>query len=58
MVVRILVAGFLGGIIIFAWTSSAAHGAAFGEAGVFETPNESAALSAIQSNIGDRNGQI
>lgn len=53
---KILLAGILGGIVMFIWTSIAHMALPFGEAGVGEIPNESAVLSAMQSNIGDQTG--
>jgi hypothetical protein len=53
---RILVAGILGGVVMFVWTSVAHMALPLGEAGINEIPNESAVLSAMQSNIGDNSG--
>jgi len=53
---KILLAGILGGIVMFIWTSIAHMALPLGEAGVGEIPNESAVLSAMQSNIGDQTG--
>lgn len=53
---KILLAGILGGIAMFIWTSIAHLVLPFGEAGIQEFPNESAVLSALQSNIGDQTG--
>jgi hypothetical protein len=53
---KILLAGILGGIVMFIWTSIAHMFLPLGEAGVGEIPNESAVLSAMQSNIGDQTG--
>jgi hypothetical protein len=53
---KILLAGVLGGIVMFVWTSIAHMVLPLGEAGVGEIPNESAVLSAMQSNIGDQTG--
>jgi hypothetical protein len=53
---KILVAGILGGIAMFLWTSIAHLMLPLGEAGISEIPNESAVLSALQSNIGDQTG--
>ena len=53
---RILLAGILGGIIMFIWTSIAHMALPLGEAGINEIPNESAVLSAMQSSIGDKTG--
>jgi hypothetical protein len=51
---RILLAGILGGIVMFSWTSIAHMALPLGEAGIAEIPNESAVLSSMQSNIGER----
>jgi len=53
---RILLAGILGGIVMFAWTSIAHMALPLGEAGITEIPNESAVLNSMQSNIGDKTG--
>src|SRR5205809_6179852 len=53
---KILLAGILGGIVMFIWTSIAHMALPLGEAGIAEIPNESAVLSAMQSNIGDQTG--
>jgi len=53
---KILLAGIFGGIVMFIWTSIAHMALPLGEAGVGEIPNESAVLSAMQSNIGDQTG--
>ena len=53
---KILVTGILGGIVMFIWTSVAHMALPLGEAAIREIPNESAVLSAMQSNIGDRTG--
>jgi hypothetical protein len=53
---RILLAGVLGGIGMFIWTSIAHMALPLGEAGINEIPNESAVLSAMQSNMGDKTG--
>ena len=53
---KILLAGILGGIVMFIWTSIAHMALPLGEAGLGEIPNESAVLSAMQSNIGDQSG--
>ena len=53
---RILVAGVLGGIAMFVWTSIAHMALPLGEAGINKIPNESAVLGAMQGNIGDKTG--
>jgi len=54
MVMRILLAGILGGIVMFVWTSIVHMALPLGEAEINEIPNESAVLGAMQSSIGDR----
>ena len=53
---RTLLAGVLGGITMFIWTSIAHMALPLGEAGVREIPNEQAVLAAMQANIGDKSG--
>jgi uncharacterized membrane protein YkgB len=53
---KIVLAGVLGGIATFIWTSIAHMFLPLGEAGISEIPNESAVLSAMQSNIGEQTG--
>jgi hypothetical protein len=53
---KILLAGILGGVAMFIWTSIAHMLLPLGEVGVGEIPNESAVLSAMQSNISDQTG--
>jgi uncharacterized membrane protein YkgB len=53
---KILLAGILGGIVMFIWTSIAHMFLPLGEAGISEIPNESAVLSAMQSSIGEQTG--
>jgi hypothetical protein len=53
---KILLAGILGGIAMFIWTTIAHLALPLGEAGISEIPNESAVLGAMQSNIGDQTG--
>jgi hypothetical protein len=53
---RIFLAGVLGGIAMFIWTSIAHMALPLGEAGINEIPNESAMLSAMQSTMGDKSG--
>lgn len=53
---KILLAGILGGIVMFIWTSIAHMFLPLGEAGISEIPNESTVLAAMQSNIGDKTG--
>jgi hypothetical protein len=53
---KILLAGILGGIFMFIWGAIAHMALPLGEAGIGEIPNESAVLSAMQSNIGEQTG--
>jgi hypothetical protein len=53
---RILLAGVLGGIGMFIWTSIAHMALPLGEAGINEIPNESAVLNAMQSSMGETTG--
>jgi hypothetical protein len=53
---KILLAGILGGIAMFIWTSIAHMALPLGQAGIREIPNESAVLGAMQSNIGEQTG--
>jgi hypothetical protein len=53
---KILLAGVLGGVVMFIWTSIAHMALPLGEAGIGEIPNESAVLSAMQSDIGEQTG--
>ena len=53
---KILLAGIIGGIVMFIWTSIAHMALPLGEAGINEIPNESAVLGAMQSGIGDKTG--
>lgn len=53
---KILLAGILGGIAMFIWTTIAHLALPLGEAGIREIPNESAVLDAMRSNIGDQTG--
>jgi hypothetical protein len=53
---KILLAGVLGGIVMFIWTSIAHMFLPLGEAGIREIPNEAAVLDAMKSNIGENRG--
>jgi hypothetical protein len=46
---RVLLAGILGAIVMFTWTSIAHMALPLGEAGITEITNESTVLSAMQS---------
>jgi hypothetical protein len=54
--IRIFLAGLLGGIAMFIWTSLAHMVLPLGETGVREMPNESNVLAAMQSNISSDSG--
>src|SRR5215831_6718880 len=53
---KILLAGIVGGIVMFVWTSIAHMALPLGEAGIGEIPNESVVLSAMQSSMGEKTG--
>ena len=53
---RVYLAGLLGGIAMFIWTSIAHMALPLGEAGIREIPNEKAVLTAMQSNIAEKSG--
>jgi len=53
---KILLAGILGAVAMFIWTSIAHMALPLGEAGISEIPNEQAVLAAMQSNIADKSG--
>ncbi len=53
---KILLAGILGGIVMFIWTSIAHMALPLGEAGIREIPNEAALLSEMQNNMGEQTG--
>ena len=53
---KILLAGILGAVAMFIWTSIAHMVLPLGEAGISEIPNEQAVLAALQSNIGEKSG--
>ena len=51
---RILLAGVLGGIAMFVWTSIAHMALPLGGAGMGEIPNESVVFGAMQSSMGEK----
>ena len=53
---KILLAGVLGGIAMFIWSSLAHMALPLGEAGIRELPNEQATLSAMKTNLGEKSG--
>ena len=56
MTKRVLLAGLLGGIAMFAWTSLAHMALPLGDAGIREIPNEQGVLSAMHSSLGEAPG--
>jgi len=57
MTKRVLIAGLLGGIAMFAWTSLAHMALPLGDAGIKEIPsNEQGVLSAMQASLGTAPG--
>src|SRR6266699_5919206 len=56
LIMKIVLAGAVGGIAMFIWTSIAHMFLPLGEAGLREIPNESAVLDAMQANIGYKSG--
>ena len=56
MTKRVLLAGLLGGIAMFAWTSLAHMVLPLGGAGMKEIPNEQGVLSAMQASLGQAPG--
>jgi hypothetical protein len=53
---RILLAGLLGGIAMFTWSSIAHMALPLGQAGIKEIPNEQPVLSAMQAGLGQTSG--
>jgi hypothetical protein len=53
---RITLAGLLGGIAMFIWTSIAHMALPLGETGIREIPNESIVLDTIQTNLAEKSG--
>jgi hypothetical protein len=56
MSTRILIAGIVGGIVMFFWNFVAHDLLPLGEMGVKVMPNEDAVTSALQTNLGDNPG--
>lgn len=56
MNMRILLAGILGGVAMFVWTSIAHMFLPLGETGIREMPNEAAVLDSMKANIGENRG--
>src|SRR4051794_39526639 len=53
---RILLAGLLGAVAMFAWTAIAHMALPFGEAGIQNTMDDDALLSAMKSTVKDKEG--
>jgi hypothetical protein len=53
---RIFLAGILGAVAMFAWTSIAHMALPLGEAGVQNTMNDDALLTALKSTVNDKDG--
>jgi hypothetical protein len=53
---RVIIAGILGGIAMFVWTSIAHVATPLGSAGLSQIPNEAAVLSTMHTAIGDKSG--
>jgi hypothetical protein len=53
---RVFLAGLLGGIAMFAWTSLAHMALPLGDAGIKEIPNEQGVLSAMHVSLGEAPG--
>src|SRR5258708_804931 len=53
---RTILAGLVGGIVMFVWTSIAHVATPLGAIGVSTLPNETQTISALQNSIGDRAG--
>jgi hypothetical protein len=56
MTTRVILAGILGGVVMFIWTSIAHMFLPLGETGISEIPNEPTVTGVLQTNIGDKSG--
>jgi hypothetical protein len=56
MTTRIILAGVLGGIAMFIWTSIAHMALPLGECGIGEIPLEQTVLAALQTGLGEKSG--
>ena len=54
--VRVLIAGVLGGIAMFVWTSIAHMATPLGQIGFQQIPNEEPVIAAMQNAMGDKQG--
>ena len=53
---RIILAGILGGIAMFIWSSIAHMALPLGKTGIKELPNQQAIFAALQAGLGDKGG--
>lgn len=53
---KIIIAGILGGLAMFVWTSIAHVALPLGQIGLSQIPNEAPVLAALRDSIGDRSG--
>jgi hypothetical protein len=56
MIKRVLLAGVIGGVAMFIWTSVAHMVLPLGQTGIQEIPNEGSVLSAMHSSLGEKSG--
>ena len=56
MMNRVLLAGLLGGLAMFAWSSVAHVALPLGQIGIKEIPDEAAVLSAMHTSLGEAPG--
>jgi hypothetical protein len=56
MTMRVLIAGILGGIAMYLWSTIAHVALPLGQVGFSQMPNEAAVLSAAQASNGDKDG--
>jgi hypothetical protein len=53
---RIIIAGILGGVLMFIWSSVAHIALPLGQIGLSQIPNEAPVLTALHNSIGDKTG--
>ena len=53
---RVLIAGALGGLVMFIWSAVANIATPLGTAGMSHTPHEAEALASLQTHLGDGSG--
>jgi hypothetical protein len=56
MTAKIILAGVLGGIAMFIWSSIAHMALPLGEAGIKELPHEQSVLATLQTELGEKSG--